>query len=213
LCALIIGGLYWFGALGRSDVVFTFLSDLPPTLVVIWKALATGLLVVSVSLVIQGRAAQMLLISLCIIWLADILLAVGFTFYAGLIFIIAHILSSLVYFRSRSNQPSRRYNILSLLVFLMAIGIAIHGIFFVNEFNIISIFPMFSATSAALAWRSKLPQHLNALGASLFFMSDAVFVVASNLSIDVTSVGWIVWATYFMGLAFISRGIIKFSEE
>lgn len=201
-----LGTGYWAGALARSGVAFESLGHLPFALVVAWKACSTAMLAVAAALVATARHRLGLAGALAVIVIADMFLALGRVGTAAGLFIAAHLLATLAYWSVR--QPGRMRTFLAFLPPILALG----ATWLLTRGNQISpamlAFPVFSALSAAMAIRSRLPLWGNALGCTAFTMSDVIFVVAAASAAGPGPVGWLVWLTYFSGLALITLGLI-----
>ena len=205
--ALIVGAGYWAGAIARSGVAFPALAAIPPDLVVVWKAVSTGCLVAAAWLVATSRTGALLAGSVTIIFVADLLLALGQTGAAGGVFIAAHLLSAQAY-RRASVGPRRPRFARGLALSVPALALAATMLGGGSAGLVLLIFPLFSALSAATALHSRFPIWLNGLGAGLFCASDVIFVIGAGSPAGPGSLGWLVWFAYFSGLLLIVRGLI-----
>lgn len=154
--AIILGCIYFLGALGRSGVAFETFAYWPKALVIALKGAATGLLVVVAWLSATSRPQSLLAVSLSIIWLADITLALGAVHLSGTIFVVAHLVAIAAYWQLRSPEkamPLFRAFAFAIVLFGMA-SITIPAQFFPLSMLLV-LFPFFSLLSAAAALLSR----------------------------------------------------------
>jgi hypothetical protein len=207
LLGLVLGAGYWFGAAARSGLAFPFLADLPGALVVSWKCAATGALVVSTFLATRGTRLQRLAVTFALIWFADLLLAVGQAIASGVVFTAAHLVAASAFAQLAPRQQARG-PALALAGAVLALALAsLVTVWQLGGSPLFAIFPLFSAIATALAARSTLPLALVALGYGVFFLSDAVVVIAMASPGGAKPWGWLAWLTYFGGLALLARGL------
>lgn len=207
LLGLALGATYWFGAAARSGLGFAFLADLPHALVVSWKCAATGALALSTFLTTRGTRLQRLAVTFALIWFADLMLALGQAMAAGAVFTAAHLVAASAFWqldpRKQAKGPA---SALAALVLALALA-SLVTVWQLGGSPLFAMFPMFSAIATALAARSALPVALVALGYGIYFLSDAIVVVAVASPAGATPWGWLAWLTYFGGLALLARGL------
>ena len=212
LCAI-----YFFGALARSGVAFDVLESLPKTFVIYWKAVCELLLVFVAWMVAESRTSRVLALAVTIIFVADMFLALGAVSMAGFIFVIAHLISVYAYLKSPSSSPANS-TINAAIKWLSIIPISLVILLIVwslskSTFQLIALFPAFSALVAYSALRSSYPIAMTGIGTVLFWISDCVFVVTVLVTGDATSVGWLVWLTFSSGLLLIVLGLMTKSRR
>ena len=204
---------YFFGALARSGVAFEVLESLPKTFVISWKAICELLLVFVAWTVAESRTSRVLALAVTIIFVADMFLALGAVSMAGFIFVIAHLFSIYAYSRSPSlspvNSPIKGLSFLPITLVVLLIVWSLLK----SDFQLIVLYPAFSALVAYSALRSSYPIAMTGIGTVLFWMSDFVFVVAVLVTGDATPIGWLVWLTFSSGLLLIVLGLMVKSRR
>jgi len=159
---------------------------------------------------IVARSSYSLKLSLSVflIFIADMVLALGAVPAAGLIFAMAHLLAAFVYLSSSLNPVRPMMKLISLVPILLVLAVLIYSV--VNDnFQIIVVFPIFSAIATLGALRSDYPWFLNGVGTTLIWVSDMLFVFAVLSLGTAVSVGWLVWLTFSSGLLLIVLGLVK----
>lgn len=199
--------IYFFGALSRSGIAFAAIADIPKVYVLGLKGIAEGLLVAAAFLGAQSITQRKLTPYILIIFIADMALAFGLVTIAGVIFVLAHILASVIYFKFPDTSRSPLIKIFGAVPLILSVAACGYWIF-QDTFNVTAIFPIFSAIAVFAATRSLYPNILG-LGTCVLWVSDMVFVVALMSGIDVTAVGWLIWLTFAAGFALIVAGVIK----
>ena len=207
--AVIAGFVYLLGALGRSGVAFEDFAQWPKTGVVALKCTATGLIVAVAWLSATSRPRTLLALSLSIIWLADLILALGAVVLSGTIFVAAHLVAIAAYHQLRSpNKNTALYHAMGIIVILSGMaGTIIPALFFPIS-TLMMLFPLFSLISAAAALRSRFPFWTLGAGTIIFSMSDILGVIALSAPHGV-ALFWLVWTTYFCGLALIGWALMR----
>ena len=211
--AIVFGLIYWAGALGRSGVALNEFASWSKPIIIGLKAVATGLLVISAWVVAQSRAVRLLTLSLAVIWLADIVLAMGYAFVSGFIFATAHCIAAIGYLKCQSVEKRTLTTVLGALA-ISLIGMAIH--FHASQGLDMSalelVFPLFSLVVAGLAMLSRFPFWPLVVGAIIFTISDIAGVVSINMPQGL-ELNWLTWLSFFSGLALVVRGIILWADE
>jgi len=206
--SFIFCALYFFGAMARSGIAFESLVSMPKSLVILWKGLAEGLLVLASLIVARSGNSLKLALSIFMIFIADMVLALGAVPAAGLIFAMAHLLAAFIYLSSSLNPVRSMMKLISLVPILLVLAVLIYSV--VNDnFQIIVVFPIFSAIATLGALRSDYPWFLNGVGTTLIWVSDMLFVFAVLSWGTAVSVGWLVWLTFSSGLLLIVLGLVK----
>jgi len=201
-------GMYFLTAMARSGVAFEQLSSLPKLLILLWKGAAEVLLVIAVCLTAKSHLARKLVFTVVLIVVADIFLAIGMLPLAGGLFILAHFLAMLIYLRLAPNADVKfRLKLLSLMPLGLVFMLLLWSLQ-VDKFQMLVVFPIFSALAAFGALRSTYPLLSNGLGYVIFWLSDMIFVVAILFWGDATLVGWLVWLSFSSGLLLIVRGLL-----
>jgi hypothetical protein len=211
--AIVFGLIYWAGALGRSGVAFHEFANWSKLIIVGLKAIATGLLVISAWLVARSGAVQLLTLSLAVIWLADIILAMGYAFLSGFIFAAAHCIAAIGYVKCQPVEKRTLTTVLGALAIPLG-GMAIH-MYATRGLDVSALellFPLFSLIVAALAMLSRYPFWPLVVGAITFTISDIAGVVSINMP-QGNTLNWLTWLSFFGGLALVVRGIIQWESE
>lgn len=206
--AIAAGTLYWLGSLGRSGVAFHELAAWPKLFVVALKATATGLLVLASWAVARRNDTWLVTAALAIIWLADIVLALGYAVPSGFIFVLAHAVAIFAYLRCLSREKLRA-GMIAVAAAMPTIGMAIH-VYVTGALNLsplFTVFPLFSLLVAMVATLSRFPFWPLAAGTILFPVSDIVGIY-SLYAHEGHSIAWLTWFSYFGGLALIVLGLI-----
>lgn len=207
--AALVGLAYWLGALARSGIAFEQLADLPKWLVIGWKGLATGLLVLSAFAAANTRPLRLLAGAVAVIWFADLWLAAGYTVLAGCIFVAAHLIAIRAYaaMPARAPRPLLAWVLQAAAVLAAAgtVATALH----IGAPPLFALFPVFSALCAVFAARSTMPLLLNATGMLVFFVSDAAVVLTVGAEGARAAWGWLTWLSYFAGLCMVVAGIVR----
>ena len=206
--SFLLCGLYFFGAMARSGVAFELLASIPKMLVLLWKGLAEALLVLACLLVARSFKAFKLVLYVFLIFIADMALALGAVPVAGLIFALAHLFAAYVYLGISLKPVKPFLKLISLMPISLVFMVLIYSIS-VSSFQIIVIFPIFSALTTFGALRSDYPWFLNGIGAALIWVSDMLFVFAILTWGDATAIGWLVWLTFSSGFLLVVLGLIK----
>ena len=195
--------------MARSGLGFEALATLPKSGVILWKAAAEVFLVIAVFITARSKTAHKFFLYVVLIFIADIILALGLTALAGALFALTHLYVVYVYFKL--SQPSHRPPLIKALSYVPLIAVLALWIYLGlnHKFQLLAIFPAFSAFAALAALRSHYPKLLTGLGTVIFWMSDMIFVLAVIFTGRATSVGWMVWLTFASGLLLITRGFIK----
>ena len=195
--------------MARSGLAFEVLADLPKSSIILWKVAAEACLVGAVIITAQTKTALRLSAYIFVIFIADIILALGAISIAGLLFALAHLFAAFTYIRLPS-PPKRPLgsNILAFLPIIAVVGMVLYFIL-THRFQILVLFPIFSAIAALGALRSPYSTLSVGLGAVIFWLSDLIFVLAVILKGDATSAGWLVWLSFSAGLLLIALGFIK----
>lgn len=213
LFAALVGFAYWLGALARSGIAFEQLADLPKWLLIVWKGLATGLLVLSAFAAARTRHLRQLAVATGVIWFADLWLAGGFLVLSGFIFVSAHLIAIHAYAAMPARAPLTAMSWLLQAVAVVIGTATIAAGFYLGLPVLFALFPMFSAICAVFAARSTMPLLLSALGTLVFFVSDATVVLSAELAGGRVAWGWLSWLTYFAGLGMVVAGIVCASER
>jgi hypothetical protein len=207
LLAVALGATYWFGAAARSGIGFAFLADLPRALVIAWKCAATGMLVLSTFFAVRGTGLQRMTAVFAMIWLADLILALGQAVVSGVVFACAHVVAASVILK-HGRREHDKVAAWALATGVLALALAsLVAVWQLGGSLLFAVFPLCSAIATALAARSTLPLALVALGYGIFFLSDAAVVVAMASPGGAKPWGWFSWLTFFGGLALMSRGL------
>ncbi|MEP6343816.1 MAG: hypothetical protein ABJ275_10930 [Maricaulaceae bacterium] len=195
--------------MARSGVAFDALAALPKSAVILWKLAAEACLLFAVVITAQSKTALKLAAYVGLIVIADVILAFGAVSFAGLLFALAHLYAAFIYTASSiTSKPRARINIIALLPLMAVLGIVLN-LALTSRFQILALFPVFSAIAAFGALRSPYPKLYVGLGAVILWLSDMVFVLAMIFTGGATSVGWLVWLSFSTGLLFITLGFIK----
>lgn len=195
--------------MARSGLGFEALAALPKSSVILWKATAEICLVIAVFITARSQVALQLSLYVFLIFIADIILALGFTALAGVLFAVAHLYAAVIYFKLA--PPSHRKPRLKAISYLPLIAVLALWIYlgFNHSFQLLAIFPAFSALAALAAIRSRYPKLLTGLGTVIFWMSDMIFVLAVIFTGSAASAGWMVWLTFASGLLLLTLGFIR----
>jgi hypothetical protein len=207
--AVIAGFAYLLGALGRSGVAFEDFAQWPKAGVIALKCTATGLLVAVAWLSAISRPRTLLALSLSIIWLADLILALGAIMLSGTIFVAAHLVALAAYHQLRSpDKNTANYHVMGLVIIISGMACTIIPALFFPMSTLMMLFPLFSLISAAAALRSRFPFWTLGAGTIIFPMSDVLGVVMLSAPHGV-ALSWLVWTTYFCGLALIAWALMR----
>ncbi len=213
IAAVLLGTLYWCGALGRSGLAFETFADWPKPWVITLKGAATGALVAAVWLCATSTEKRLLALSLSVIWTADIVLALGHVFLSGFIFVAAQLLAMAAYWRSRSAQKATpQFLLMAATVVVSGMGGLVWAAQGLAIAPIMLLFPIFSLLSAALALLSHFRLWPLAAGTIIFSLSDSLGVLSLGAP-NGLDFRWLVWTTYFGGLAMISWSLMHHPGE
>ena len=195
--------------MARSGMGFEALAALPKSSVILWKAAAEICLVIAVFITAHSQVALRISLYIFLIFIADIILALGLVTLAGALFALAHLYVVYVYFKL--SQPSHTPPLIKALSYVPLIAVLALWIYLAlnHKFQLLAIFPAFSALAALAAMRSRYPKLLTGLGAVIFWISDMIFVLAVIFTGSATSAGWIVWLTFSSGLLLLTLGFIR----
>lgn len=209
LIGVVTGFLYWFSAMGRSGVAFEQLAELPSTTVIIWKIVCELMLVCAVCFSVKNHIHKVLAVSISTIFIADIILALGYVTYAGYVFIVAHLLAAFCYYKSPEKTRINNWrNVMGFSILGSVVILAAFLYIISDSLSILMLFPIFSAAVAVSALRSSFPLLLSSLGAIIFWLSDMLFVSASILQENIIMISWLVWPSFFGGLSLMVLGIM-----
>lgn len=210
LAAILVGVIYWIGSLARSGVAFEELASLPKPLIVATKGLFSALLAMSVFAARKGSASNMVGAALAISAVGDMMLVTIGSAAGGLAFAVAHLLAGYAYAKNRSDNNSATLWLFAIAVPLFAVVssyLALRG----SDQNILmSLFPLISASMAALAILSRFPLWLSGLGAAIFVVSDVLFLADLGILRHSGEWGFLTWASYAVGYAMVARGAASF---
>ena len=207
--AVIAGFVYQLGALGRSGVAFEDFAQWPKTGVIALKCTATGLIVAVAWLSATSRPRTLLALSLSIIWLADLILALGAVILSGTIFVAAHLVALAAYHQLRSpDKNTAIYHVMGLIIVISGMACTIIPAQFFPISTLMMLFPLFSLISAAAAQRSRFPFWTLGAGTIIFSMSDILGVIVLSAP-QGSPLSWLVWTTYFCGLALIVWALMR----
>ncbi len=211
LIAIVVGVIYWIGSLARSGVAFEDLASLPKPLIVATKGLFSALLAMSVFAARKGSASQIVGAALAISAVGDILLVTIGSAAGGLAFAVAHLLAGYAYAKNQRDHSTATLWMFATAVPLIAVVssyLALHG----SDQNILmSLFPLISASMAALAILSRFPLWLSGLGAAIFVASDVLFLADLGILRHSGEWGFLTWGSYAVGYAMVARGAALFS--
>lgn len=208
IAAVLLGTLYWCGAMGRSGLAFEAFADWPKHWVIALKGAATGALVAAVWLCATSTAKRLLALSLSVIWTADIVLALGQIILSGFIFVGAQLLAMAAYWRARSAQKAApQFLLMAAAIVVFGMGGFIWAAQDLGITPMMLLFPIFSLLSAALALLSHFRFWPLAAGTIIFSLSDSLGVLSLSAP-DGLDFRWLVWTTYFGGLAMISWSLV-----
>jgi YhhN family len=210
LIAVVIGVIYWIGSLARSGVAFADLASLPKPLIVATKGLFSALLAMSVFAARKGSASQMVGAALAISAVVDMLLVTIGSAAGGLAFAVAHLFAGYAYAKNQRDHNTAILWMFATAVPLIAVVssyLALRG----SDQNILmSLFPLISASMAALAILSRFPLWLSGLGAAIFVASDVLFLADLGVLRHSGEWGYLTWASYAVGYAMVARGAASF---
>lgn len=210
LTAILVGVIYWIGSLARSGIAFEELASLPKPLIVATKGLFSALLAISVFAARKGSASNMVGAALAISAIGDMLLVTMGSAAGGLAFAAAHLLAGYAYAKNRRDYNSAILWLFAIAVPLIAVVssyLALRG----SDHNILmSLFPLISASMAALAILSRFPLWLSGLGAAIFVASDVLFLADLGILRHSGEWGFLTWASYAVGFAMVARGAATF---
>lgn len=213
LIAIFVGAIYWVGSLARSGVAFEELAALPKPLIVATKGLFSVLLAISVFAARKGLASQMVGTALAISAVGDMLLVTVGSAAGGLAFAIAHLVAGYAYATNRRENNTAALWIAASAVPLIAV-ISSYLMLRGSDQNIlISLFPLLSASMAALAILSRFPLWLSGLGAAIFVASDVLFLADLGILRRSGEWGFLTWASYAVGYAMVARGAAFFGTN
>lgn len=199
--------------MARSGIAFDSLAALPKSSVILWKAAAEICLVIAVFITARSKTALKLSFYVFLIFIADIILALGAVSLAGLLFALAHLYAAFTYTASPiTSKRTVGLNITALLPLIAVLGIVLN-LALTSRFQILALFPIFSAIAAFAALRSPYPKLCVGLGAVIFWLSDMVFILAVIFQGNATSVGWLVWLSFSTGLLLITLGFINYHRR
>ena len=198
---------YFLGAMARSGIAFERLTSIPKLLILTWKVFAELFLLAAAIFVSHSKSNKGLAIYVCVIVIAEIVLALEQVQIAGLIFILAHLIAMIVYSKCLKLPNSAIVTTISLIPIMAVLGLLTY-LYSNNQFQVLALFPLFSAGAAFAAINSDYRWFLNGAGATILWMSDMLFVIAMIFTGDATSVGWLVWLTFSFGLTLIVLGLI-----
>ena len=213
LIAVFVGVIYWVGSLARSGVAFEELASLPKPLIVATKGLFSVLLAISVFAARKGLASRMVGTALAISAVGDMLLVTVGSAAGGLAFAIAHLVAGFAYSKNRRENNSAPVWIAASAVPLIAV-VSSYLVLRSSDQNILmSLFPLISASVAALAILSRFPLRLSGLGAAIFVASDVLFLADLGILRHSGEWGFLTWASYAVGYAMVARGAAFFSTN
>jgi hypothetical protein len=211
LIAIFVGTIYWVGSLARSGVAFEELASLPKPLIVATKGLFSALLAISVFAARKGMASRMVGTALAISAVGDTLLVTVGSAAGGVAFAIAHLLAGYAYATNRrENNPAALW-IAASSVPLIAVGSSYLVLRGSDQNILMSLFPLISASMAALAILSRFPLWLSGLGAAIFVASDVLFLADLGMLRHSGEWGFLTWASYAVGYTMVARGAAFFS--
>jgi hypothetical protein len=206
---LVIGGTYWLTAMARSGIAFDHLADLPQALIVSWKGASAAGLALLVLLRTSGDTRWFLGGSLMLIAIADVLLVMRGLMSGGTVFVLAHVLAIIGYFRCRDGRASALTRIVAFSVpVLTIVGVSL-AVTAKSMHSIHLAYPAISGTMAACAIASRYNPLKCGLGAVLFVLSDVLFFWDFGFFDGSGAMGCLVWPAYFLGLALIAAGAIE----
>lgn len=147
--------------------------------------------------------------AMSMILLADIALALDYVTVAGKIFVCAHILAIFAYFYARDKRKFSYWRLFAALsIPVITLFIVFVATLETNISVILLLFPLFSSCVALAAVLSRFSIWLCGSGSLIFVCSDITFVIASASDDGPSTIGWLVWLTYFIGLWLIAAGIV-----
>lgn len=210
LTAVFVGIVYWFGSLARSGVAFADLASLPHALVVATKGLFSVLLAVSVFAARKGRASAMVGAALAISAVGDMLLVTLGSAAGGMAFALAHLVAGYAYATTRRADNSAPVWIFAMAVPVIAVACSCFVLWGSDQNMLLSLFPLLSASMAALAILSRFPIWLSGPGAAIFVASDVLFLADLGMLQHSGAWGFLTWASYAVGYAMVARGAATF---
>ncbi|NKB15707.1 MAG: hypothetical protein HC774_00335 [Sphingomonadales bacterium] len=210
LTAVFVGVAYWIGSLARSDVAFDELASLPKPLIVGTKGLFSMLLAISVLVARKGSASNMIGAALAISAVGDVLLATIGSTAGGLAFAVAHLTAGYVYAKNQRDNNSVALWLFAIAVPFVAVGSSYLVLRGSDQNILMSLFPLISASMAALGILSRFPFWLSGLGAAIFVASDVLFLADLGILRHSGEWGFLTWASYAVGYAMVARGAASF---
>lgn len=210
LTAILIGVMYWVGSLARSGLAFEELAILPRPLIVATKGLFSALLAMSVFAARKGSASNMVGAALAISAVGDMLLVTIGSAAGGLAFAVAHVFAGYAYAKNLRNNNFAALWLFAIAVPLITVVLSYLALWGSDQNILMSLFPLISASMAALAILSRFPFWLSGLGAAIFVASDVLFL--ADLGILRRSGEWayLTWASYAAGYGLVARGAASF---
>lgn len=212
LAAVFVGVVYWIGSLARSGVAFAELASIPKPLIVATKGLFSALLAMSVFAARKASASNIVGAALAISAVGDVLLVTIGSAAGGLAFAVAHLAAGYAYAKSlRDNNSAARW-LFAIAVPLVALVSSYLALRDTDQIILMSLFPLISATMAALAILSRFPLWLSGLGAAIFVASDVLFLADLGILRRSGEWGFLTWASYAVGYAMVARGAASFGR-
>lgn len=213
LTAILVGVIYWIGSLARSGIAFEALASLPKPLIVATKGLFSALLAISVFAARKGPASNMVGAGLAISAVGDMLLVTIGSAAGGLAFAVAHVLAGYAYAKNRRENNSAILWLFAIAVPLIAVVSSYLMLRGSDQNILMSLFPLISASMAALAILSRFPLWLSGLGAAIFVASDVLFLADLGILRHSGEWGFLTWASYAVGYAMVARGAASFGDS
>ncbi len=211
--AVILGFVYWIGALARSGVAFEELAGLPKPLIVAIKGLFSLLLALSVLIARKGRASFLIGIALAISAFADMALVTIGTVAGGVGFAAAHGFAGYAYFITRRASNHWLRWTAAVAVPIVSVGASYLVLRNTDQPIVLALFPIVSGGMATLAILSRFPLWLSGLGAAIFVLSDILFLAHIGILQSSGSLGYLTWASYAIGYAMVAKGAVSLPSE
>lgn len=210
LAAVFVGVVYWVGSLARSGVAFEDLASLPKPLIVAEKGVFSALLAMSVFAARKGSASNMVGVALAISAVGDMLLVTVGSTVGGLAFAVAHVLAGYAYAKNQRDHNSATLLMFATAVPLIAVVSSYLALRGSDQNALMSLFPLISASMAALAILSRFPLWFSGLGAVIFVASDVLFLADLGVLHHSGELGFLTWASYAVGYAMVAHGAASY---
>lgn len=207
--AVLVGLVYWLGALARSGIAFEELTTIPKPFIVATKGTFSLLLALSVLAASRGGASRLIALALAVSAVGDMLLVTVGSVAGGAAFALAHVIAGGAYAAHRDTTARTPRWLAAAAVPLIAVALSWLVLRGTDQPPAMALFPLISGGMAALAILSRFPLWLSGLGAAIFVISDVLFLADLGILHRSGALGYLTWASYAVGYAMVAVGAAR----